>query len=67
MMSREEAIEVAKRRHRARCAALRSAWMIDPRLEPRDEDYGYRHGWFNIYGHSIGAHEYAPGPTYDGD
>jgi hypothetical protein len=65
-MTRSEAIEIAKDQHNKRCRAWHYFWMHGGK-EPNDLDFGFHHGWTDIAGHSIGAHEYAPGPTYNYD
>jgi hypothetical protein len=66
LLDRAAAVEIAKSRHADRCRAWWHFWTHGGR-EPNDLDFGFHHGWFDIAGHSIGAHEYAPGPTYNVD
>jgi hypothetical protein len=65
-MTREFAINLAIAQHKDRCKAWHKYWMNGGQ-EPRDENWGFHHGWFQIADYSIGAHEYAPGPTYNVD
>lgn len=65
-MTRQQAIEVAKTKFAARCAALWKFWTEGGR-EPNDTDFDFHHGWFSVGEYQIGAHEYAPGPTYSVD
>jgi hypothetical protein len=65
-MTRNQAIEIAIARHNDRCHAFWQFWM-DRGQEPKDEDFGFHHGWFQVGGFNIGGHEYAPGPTYNQD
>jgi hypothetical protein len=63
----EQAVAMAKAYFKAVCRAEMDYWMDRSKIEPKREDYGFKHGWFQWNGHSIGAHEYAPGPTYNVD
>lgn len=63
-MTFEQATEIATARHNERTAAFWQFWTVGGQ-EPKDEDFGFHHGWFSIDGFSIGAHDYAPGPTYN--
>jgi hypothetical protein len=65
-MDRQQAIEIAVARHNERCRAWWLFWTQGG-IEPNDLDYGFHHGWFDLEGHGIGPHEYAPGPTYDAE
>jgi hypothetical protein len=65
-MTRNQVIEMARAFHDARCRAWHRFWM-NGGVEPDDHDWGFHHGWFSMAGHNIGAHEYAPGPTYNVD
>jgi len=65
-MNRSDAIKIATDNHNARCRAWWNFWTHGGK-EPNDMDFGFRHGWTDIGGFSIGAHDYAPGPTYNVD
>lgn len=65
-MTHEHAVAFAIAFFEARNRAFWKFWTGNG-PEPRDEDYGYCQGWFQVGEHRIGAHEYAPGPTYSVD
>jgi hypothetical protein len=58
-MSRQQAIETAAARFTALNAALMNFWLGRGE-QPNEAEYGYRHGWFLIDGHSISTQEFAP-------
>ncbi len=62
-MTHSKAVQIAIELHNARCNAFWSFWL-NGGIEPKDEDFAFKHGWYEIEGHRIGAHDYAPGPTY---
>jgi hypothetical protein len=66
IMTHDQAVAIATERFNARCRALMSFWL-NGGTEPNDSDYGYDHGWIRVGEHGIGAHDYAPGPTYNRD
>lgn len=65
-MTHDQAVQMAIAKFAEVCKAEMTFWMHGGK-EPDRRDYGFVHGWFQIEGHSIGAHEYALGPYYNGD
>ena len=65
-MTREQALEVAKKNHAAHCAAdIANLFKGGPTFDAQAE-YGYRHGWYTVGEYSFCPEEIT-GRPYDGE
>lgn len=62
-MTRHDALQIAKVRY-AEFMKARTDADFGRGPEPREADYGYRHGWMSVAGHSFNSEDLT-GEKYD--